>query len=114
MPADPLLLERDDELKRLDAMLEKASAGSGAVVRVNGPAGIGKSELLAAVRGRASRQGLRTLSASGHELETELAFAAVRQTKPDVAVPDIGCPCSMDCPPPGNCMRCCRPAGSSS
>ncbi len=77
--ADPPLLERDDELRRLDAMLEQASAGSGAVVRVSGPAGIGKSELLAAVRRRAGRQGLRSLNACGRELETDMAFAVVRQ-----------------------------------
>jgi DNA-binding CsgD family transcriptional regulator len=77
--AEPLLLERDDELRRLDAMLEQASAGSGAVVRVSGPAGIGKSELLAAVRRRASRQGLRSLNACGRELESEVAFAVIRQ-----------------------------------
>jgi hypothetical protein len=34
--ADPPLLERDDELRRLDALLEQASAGSGAVARRTG------------------------------------------------------------------------------
>jgi DNA-binding CsgD family transcriptional regulator len=77
--ADTPLLERDAELGHLDAMLAKVSAGSGAVVRVSGPAGIGKSELLAAARQRAAQHGLQSLSACGRELETEMAFAAVRQ-----------------------------------
>jgi DNA-binding CsgD family transcriptional regulator len=77
--ADQPLLERDAELGRLDSMLAKASAGGGGVVRVSGPAGIGKSELLAAVRQRAVSQGLQSLSACGRELETEMAFAVVRQ-----------------------------------
>ena len=45
----PLLLERDAELARLNSLLEKACAGSGAVVTISGPAGIGKTQLLAAV-----------------------------------------------------------------
>lgn len=77
--ADTPLLERDAELGRLDTMLAKASAGGGGVVRVSGPAGIGKSELLAAARQRAAQQGLQSLSACGRELETEMAFAVVRQ-----------------------------------
>jgi DNA-binding CsgD family transcriptional regulator len=77
--ADPPLLERDAELGRLDAMLAKASAGTGAVLKVSGPAGIGKSELLAEGRRRAGQQGLRSLNACGRELETGMAFAVVRQ-----------------------------------
>lgn len=77
--ADPLLFERDAELERLESMLAQASAGGGAVVRVSGPAGIGKSELLTAIRKRAAKQGLQSLSACGRELEIEMAFAVVRQ-----------------------------------
>jgi hypothetical protein len=36
----PLLLERDAELARLSALLEKAHAGSGSVAAISGPAGI--------------------------------------------------------------------------
>ena len=43
------LLERGIELARVDGLLEQASNGVGAVVVVEGVAGIGKSELLAAV-----------------------------------------------------------------
>jgi DNA-binding CsgD family transcriptional regulator len=76
---EPLLLERDAELARLDALILEAAAGRGAVVAVEGPAGIGKTELLAVVRRRATERGFRPLRAQGRELETEMAFAVVRQ-----------------------------------
>jgi hypothetical protein len=85
--ADTPLLERDAELGHLDTMLAKAAAGAGGVVRVSGPAGIGKSELLAAARQRAAQQGLRSLSACGRELETEMAFAVVRQLLEPAVLP---------------------------
>ncbi len=48
--AGGLLLERDGELARVDYLFDRLGAGVGAVLVVEGPAGIGKSELLAAVR----------------------------------------------------------------
>jgi len=75
----PLLLERDAELARLSALLEQARAGSGSVVAVSGPAGIGKTELLAAVHRLAADRGFRSLRARGRELEAEMAFSVVRQ-----------------------------------
>ena len=52
------LLEREVELARVDGLLDRAGAGLGAVVVVEGPAGIGKSELLAAVEGARRRAAL--------------------------------------------------------
>jgi DNA-binding CsgD family transcriptional regulator len=75
----PLLLERDAEQARLSALLEKAYAGSGSVVVVSGPAGIGKTELLAAVHRLAGDRGFRSLRARGRELEADMAFSVVRQ-----------------------------------
>ncbi|MGN6177152.1 MAG: ATP-binding protein, partial [Streptosporangiaceae bacterium] len=75
----PLLLERDAELARLSALLEKAHAGSGAVAAISGPAGIGKTELLAAVHRIAEDRGFRSLRARGRELEADMAFSVVRQ-----------------------------------
>ena len=75
----PLLLERDAELAQLDALLEQAQAGSGSVVTITGPAGIGKTELLAAVHRIAGDRGFRTLRARGRELEADMAFSVVRQ-----------------------------------
>ncbi len=75
----PLLLERDGELARLSALLDHAQAGSGSVVAVSGPPGIGKTELLAAVHRVAGDRGFRSLRARGRELEAGMAFSVVRQ-----------------------------------
>jgi predicted ATPase len=75
----PLLLERDAELARLSALLEKAHAGSGSVAAISGPAGIGKTELLAAEHRLAGDRGFRSLRARGRELEAGMAFSVVRQ-----------------------------------
>ncbi|MEA2220046.1 MAG: hypothetical protein QOJ35_2672 [Solirubrobacteraceae bacterium] len=73
------LLEREHELAHLAARIESAAAGEGAVVAVEGAAGIGKSALLAhAVRG-ATAAGMRVLSARGGELERDFGFGVVRQ-----------------------------------
>ncbi len=74
-----VLLEREDELVRLDELIEAARAGRGAVTIVEGPAGIGKSVLLAATRERAGEQGFTVLSARGGTLEREHPFGVARQ-----------------------------------
>src|SRR5689334_6181632 len=75
----PLLLERDAELARLSVLLEQAHAASGAVVTISGPAGIGRTRLLAAVHRLAGDRGFRSLRARGRELEADMAFSVVRQ-----------------------------------
>ena len=44
------LLERNEELARIESALAEARAGRGTFVVVEGPAGIGKTALLAAAR----------------------------------------------------------------
>ena len=73
------LLERDVELARLTALLAQAQAGSGAVAAIEGPAGIGKTALLEALRRQAADLGIRSLRARGRVLEAGMAFAVVRQ-----------------------------------
>jgi DNA-binding CsgD family transcriptional regulator len=73
------LLERERELSELEAAIGAALAGEGGIVLVEGPAGIGKSELLRAGVELARARGARALTARGVELERELAFGAVRQ-----------------------------------
>ncbi len=75
----PALLEREAELEELQAALEAASRGTGSLVVVEGPAGIGKTRLLASARETAERTGLRVLSARGTELERDFPFALVGQ-----------------------------------
>ncbi len=82
------LLDRGRELGELDSQVERAVAGEGRLVVVEGPAGIGKSRLLVEARRRAEGS-MRVLSARGSELETEFAFGVVRQLfESELAVPE--------------------------
>jgi len=57
------LLERGYELARIDELLEGAIAGSGHLLLVTGPAGIGKTSLLEACARSAGERGIRALAA---------------------------------------------------
>ena len=71
-----VILERDAELAALSAAVAAAEAGHGALVLVEGPAGIGKTTLLrAACRG----PGPRVLTARGLALEQGFGYGIVRQ-----------------------------------
>lgn len=72
-----VLLEREAVLDAVERDLAAARAGSGRLVLITGPAGIGKSAVLAAVRVRA--QGMVVARARGAELEGGYAFGVVRQ-----------------------------------
>src|SRR5215211_1625113 len=76
--AEPLL-ERNDELAQIESALAEARMGHGRFVVVEGPAGIGKTALLAAVRMAAAEGGMRVLRSRGTELERDFAFGVVRQ-----------------------------------
>ena len=73
------LLERDGELQALDDAIAGTLAGTAQLVLIEGPAGIGKSRLVAEARRRAAEAGLLVLSARGSELEHEYPFGVVRQ-----------------------------------
>ena len=75
----PGILERDGELAVLSAASEAAGAGCGALVLVEGPAGIGKTSLLRTACTRPSAAGLRILTARGLALERGFAYGIVRQ-----------------------------------
>src|SRR5512133_982440 len=76
--AEPLL-ERSDELARIESALADARTGRGRFVVVEGPAGIGKTALLAAARTAAAEDGMRALRSRGTEPERDFAFGVVRQ-----------------------------------
>ena len=76
---DVVLLEREPQLTRLRRAVAAARAGTGGVVLIEGPAGIGKTALLLAGRQLAQRGGMRFLRARCSELEQEFAFGVVRQ-----------------------------------
>jgi DNA-binding CsgD family transcriptional regulator len=73
------LLERETELGTLQSAIDAAASGGGRFVGIEGPAGIGKTSLLAETRARAAEQGFRLLHARGSELEATFPFGVVRQ-----------------------------------
>src|SRR5262245_29851155 len=79
-PGATRLLEREHELEAIDRAIAAVSAeGSGLVLLVEGPAGIGKSRLVAEARGRAVESGLTALYARAGEREQAFPFGIVRQ-----------------------------------
>ena len=73
------LLERDRELGVLEELMQGRSRGGRGLALIEGPAGIGKSRLLAATREGGRAAGFRVLAARGSDLERELPFGVVRQ-----------------------------------
>ena len=73
------LLERDHELTSLRERVDAARRGEGGLVMIAGPAGIGKSSLLAVAARYARDDGLTVGRGRGSELEQELPFGVLRQ-----------------------------------
>ena len=67
------LVERERELAAIDELLDRRAA----VLLVEGGAGIGKTSLVEAARGRATAKGMEVLDARGSELEAGFAFGLV-------------------------------------
>ncbi|MGZ6589863.1 MAG: AAA family ATPase, partial [Solirubrobacteraceae bacterium] len=73
------LLERERELETLREGLDRACAGEGTLLLIEGPAGVGKTELAREARAAAERARIMPLEARGSELEQPFAFGVVRQ-----------------------------------
>jgi DNA-binding CsgD family transcriptional regulator len=73
------LVEREDDLGALAELLDGLVDGRSRAALIEGPAGIGKSRLLGALRDGAAARGVRSLTARGSELEREFPFGVVRQ-----------------------------------
>lgn len=73
------LLERAGELGVMNALLDAVQRGEGALVVVEGSAGVGKTRLLAACGERAAERGMAVLRVRGDELVMQSSFAAVRE-----------------------------------
>jgi len=78
MTAQPLV-ERERESAELLRALALAAEHAGRVVMLEGPAGIGKTRLLAEGRAFAEERGFRVLAACGDGVERDFAFGVVRQ-----------------------------------
>lgn len=77
LPVD--LVDRARETAALRRMVAALGDGQPGCVLVEGPAGIGKSRLLAETMRLAEAAGARVLSARGSQLERSFGFGAVRQ-----------------------------------
>ncbi len=73
------LLERELELQALERAVERACAGNGGAVVIEGNSGIGKTTLLDHARERGAAGGMRVVTASGAELERNFPYGVVRQ-----------------------------------
>jgi tetratricopeptide (TPR) repeat protein len=70
----PGLLEREAEMAELSRALAAAGQGAGRLVVIEGPAGIGKSRLVAEGRAMAAAAGMTVLTARGMDLERDIPF----------------------------------------
>src|SRR5690242_4299788 len=61
---DMRLIERDGDLARIDSEVAAATGGSGGLVAILGPAGIGKSTLLRATCAASKRASITTLTST--------------------------------------------------
>jgi predicted ATPase len=75
----PELLDRERELADVASGLESATAGSGRILVVEGPSGIGKTELLRRAVELARQTGFTALSATAAEVERDVPYGVVRQ-----------------------------------
>jgi DNA-binding CsgD family transcriptional regulator len=73
------LIEREHEVAALSRALTDASSNAGNVVVAEGPAGIGKSRLLATACAEAAQRGLDVLFARGVELERDVPFGVAAE-----------------------------------
>ena len=77
--ATSALRERERELGALRDGLDRACAGAGTLLLVEGPPGVGKTELVREARAAAMEARVTPLEARGSELEQPFAFGIVRQ-----------------------------------
>ena len=76
--AGATLLEREAEIGLFEQLLSGAGDDARLVI-IEGPAGIGKSRLIAELRVLAATEGVRVLMSAGSDLERDFPFGVVRQ-----------------------------------
>src|SRR5262250_2903178 len=84
------LLERERELETLRDGVDRACAGEGMLLLIEGPAGAGKTVLAREARAVAERARMMPLEARSSELEQSFAFGVVRQLLEPVISKDFG------------------------
>jgi class 3 adenylate cyclase/Tfp pilus assembly protein PilF len=73
------LVGRDTEMRRLMPVLEAVASGAGRILRLEGPTGVGKSHLAAAVTDRAAAQGFQVAVGACQSTTEHTAYAPWRQ-----------------------------------
>jgi DNA-binding CsgD family transcriptional regulator len=73
------LLERDEPLEAITAVLDDLDTGAGEALLLEGHAGMGKTRLHEAALDEARRRGIRVLRAAGAELEQNVALGVAGQ-----------------------------------
>ncbi len=85
----PALVERGRELATIAGVLDRAVAGSGGALLIQGEAGVGKTRLISEARVAAESRGMLCLQARAAELERPFAFGVVRQLlEPELRDPE--------------------------
>jgi DNA-binding SARP family transcriptional activator/tetratricopeptide (TPR) repeat protein len=85
-PAD--LADREHEIRALRSVLDGLAGGESRLLLIEGPAGIGKTRLLAEARRLAGDRGVRVVAARGSQLEKAFGFGVVRQLfEPELVAP---------------------------
>jgi DNA-binding CsgD family transcriptional regulator len=74
-----VLLERGEQLTVIESALARGREGSGGMLVIEGPAGIGKTAMLRAACAIAESTEMRLLRSRGAQLEREFAFGVARQ-----------------------------------
>jgi DNA-binding SARP family transcriptional activator/tetratricopeptide (TPR) repeat protein len=81
--------DRDKEVAAVHAALDDLAAGEPRLLLIEGPAGIGKTRLLAEARRLAAARLVRVLTARGSQLERAFGFGVARQLfEPELTAPD--------------------------
>ncbi|MEU0190357.1 ATP-binding protein [Streptomyces afghaniensis] len=78
---DALFLGRQEELATMGGWLDRAAGGEPRIVVIDGAAGIGKTSLIRRFLADKAR-GCRVVSASGEEMERELAYGVITRGVP--------------------------------
>jgi DNA-binding CsgD family transcriptional regulator len=73
------LLEREPAIEQIGEVLDGVAEGSGRILSISGPAGMGKTRLLWEVRRLAGDRGIKALGARCDELEADVAFGVATQ-----------------------------------
>src|SRR4051794_30586184 len=74
-----LIVDRDDDIRRLDGALQAARDGDGRLLLVGGVMGVGKTVLMHVIAQLARDRGMTVLRAQATELERSLPFGIALQ-----------------------------------